>query len=134
MALAGFVQRDRRIVQGRVVTRRLRGRLHDAQVAARDLRPPFLIKLDTHGFEMPILAGAEQTLEQTNVLVIEAYNFDIASSAVRFAELCARLEARGFRCVDLFDVMYRPADNALWQMDLIFIRADRPEFLSNAYA
>lgn len=106
----------------------------DAQVAARDLRPPFLIKLDTHGFEMPILAGAEQTLKQTNVLVIEAYNFDIAPSAVRFAELCARLEAQGFRCVDLFDVMYRPADNALWQMDLIFIRSDRPEFRSNAYA
>ena len=106
----------------------------DSQVAARNLRPPFLIKLDTHGFEMPILAGAKQTLKHTNVLVIEAYNFDIAPSAVRFSELCARLEALGFRCIDLFDVMYRPSDNALWQMDLIFIRADRPEFRSNAYA
>jgi FkbM family methyltransferase len=106
----------------------------DSQVAARNLRPPFLIKLDTHGFEMPILAGAEQTLKQTNVLVIETYNFDIAPSAVRFSELCARLEAQGFRCIDLFDVMYRPADNALWQMDLIFMRSDRPEFCSSAYA
>ena len=106
----------------------------DSQVAARNLRPPFLIKLDTHGFEMPILAGAEQALKHTNVLVIEAYNFDIAPSAVRFSELCARLEALGFRCIDLFDVMYRPADNALWQMDLIFIRSDRPEFRSHAYA
>ena len=106
----------------------------DSQVAARNLRPPVLIKLDTHGFEMPILAGAEQTLKQTNVLVIETYNFDIAPSAVRFSELCARLEAQGFRCIDLFDVMYRPADNALWQMDLIFMRSDRPEFYSNAYA
>jgi FkbM family methyltransferase len=105
----------------------------DAQVASRNLRPPYLIKLDTHGFEMPILAGAEQTLKQANVLVIEAYNFDIAPSAVRFAELCARLEARGFRCVDLFDVMYRPTDNALWQMDLIFIRSDRAEFGTNRY-
>lgn len=106
----------------------------DSQVAARSLRPPFLIKLDTHGFEMPILAGAEETLKHTNVLVIEAYNFDITPSAVRFSELCSRLEAQGFRCADLFDVMYRPSDNALWQMDLIFIRADRPEFRSNAYA
>jgi FkbM family methyltransferase len=106
----------------------------DSQVAARNLRPPFLIKLDTHGFEMPILAGAEQTLKQTNVLVIETYNFDIAPSAVRFSELCARLEAQGFRCIDLFDVMYRPADNALWQMDLIFMRSDRPEFCSSVYA
>ncbi len=106
----------------------------DSQVAARNLRPPFLIKLDTHGFEMPILAGAEQTLKQTNVLVIETYNFDIAPSAVRFSELCARLEAQGFRCIDLFDVMYHPADNALWQMDLIFMRSDRPEFCSSAYA
>ncbi len=106
----------------------------DVQVAARKLRPPFLVKLDTHGFELPILAGAEETLKQTNVLIIEAYNFDIAPPAVRFPELCARLEAQGFRCVDLFDVMYRASDNALWQMDLVFIRSDRPEFRTNAYA
>jgi hypothetical protein len=30
--------------------------------------------------------------------------------------------------------MRRPADRALWQFDLVFARADRPEFQSNAYA
>lgn len=106
----------------------------DAEVSRRNLQPPYLIKLDTHGFEMPILAGAVQTLKHTNVLVIEVYNFDIAPSTMRFPELCVRLEAQGFRCADLFDVMYRPKDNTLWQMDLVFIRSDRAEFRTNTYS
>jgi hypothetical protein len=106
----------------------------DAEVARLNLQPPYLIKLDTRGFELPILVGATQTLKQTSVLVIEVYNFDIAPSTIRFPELCVRLEALGFRCADLFDVMHRPKDNTLWQMDLLFIRSDRAEFHSNAYA
>lgn len=105
----------------------------DTQVEQRGLKEPFLIKLDTHGFELPILAGAARTLTKTDVLIIEVYNFDIAPTAVRFPELCQRLEKEGFRCIDLFDPLYRPQDNAFWQMDLVFMRADRIEFKSNAY-
>lgn len=105
----------------------------DAEVARRSLPPPFLLKLDTHGFEVPILDGARRTLEQTGLIVVEAYNFDLGPGALRFHDLCRLLEQRGFRCVDLADPMWRPRDGALWQLDLLFVPATRPEFASNTY-
>ena len=80
----------------------------DIQVAKHKLQPPFLLKLDTHGFELPILAGAEKTLRQTALIVIETYNFQIAPDSLRFHEICAYLEDRGFRCVDICDPLHRP--------------------------
>ena len=108
-------------------------RVSSAEVARRSLSPPFLVKLDTHGFEVPILDGASRTLEETSLLVVEAYNFDLGPGALRFPDLCRLLEQRGFRCVDLADPMWRPRDGALWQLDLLFVPASRPEFASNTY-
>jgi FkbM family methyltransferase len=100
----------------------------DHEVATRELPGPYVLKLDTHGFEVPILAGARTVLASTVALVIECYNFDIADTAQRFPELCQTMEGLGFRCADAWDLMYRPRDRALWQLDLLFLRADRPEF------
>lgn len=36
----------------------------DLEVAERGLQAPFVIKLDTHGFELPILNGARGTLRK----------------------------------------------------------------------
>ena len=105
----------------------------DHAVAARGLAGPFGLKLDTHGHEIPVLEGAKSVLAQANLLVIEAYNFPLGPGALRFHELCAWLEARGFRCCDLADPMRRPSDGALWQMDLAFAPASSPIFGSNRY-
>jgi len=83
---------------------------------------PYLLKLDTHGFEKSILAGSNSTLEECEVLIIEAYNFRITEESFMFWELCTYLAGKGFRPVDLVDVLHRTYDNSLWQMDLIFIR------------
>jgi len=106
----------------------------DHEVATRGLRPPYAIKLDTHGFEVPILEGAKATLAQANLLVIEVYNFTLMPGALRFQEMCAYLAPLGFSPIDLCDPMYRPKDGAFWQCDLFFARSDRPEFADNSYA
>jgi FkbM family methyltransferase len=104
----------------------------DEEVRRRGLPPPYLLKLDTHGFEVPILEGARKTLEQTNLAVIEAYNFKLMDGCLRFHELCGYLDARGLRTIDLIDPMFRP-DGVLWQLDLIFLAADRPQFRTNGF-
>jgi FkbM family methyltransferase len=105
----------------------------DAEAARRGLKGPFLVKLDTHGYEVPILEGAEATLHDTAILVVEAYAFRLSAACLRFHELCAWLEQRGLRCIDLCDVLHRPHDGALWQMDLVFVSGSSPEFRVSTY-
>ena len=95
--------------------------------------PPYLIKLDTHGFEVPILEGAAAALGQTNLIFIEVYNFQLTERSFRFHEMCAYMEQRGFRCTDVFDVMRRPKDQTLWQMDMVFMPANSAQFADNQY-
>ncbi|MFQ3566862.1 MAG: FkbM family methyltransferase [Aggregatilineales bacterium] len=99
-----------------------------------NLPAPYLIKLDTHGFEVPILAGAREALKRANMLIIEVYNFRFTAESVLFYHLCQHLEALGFRPVDLIEPVHRPFDAALWQFDLVFVPADRPEFSVNQFA
>ncbi|ACB77228.1 FkbM family methyltransferase [Opitutus terrae] len=110
---------------------------HDIVVPARTLdelattfalKPPFFLKLDTHGFEEQILAGGKTLLAQTNLAVIEAYNHQMGYGNLLFPELCAFMAERGFRCIDFFDPLYRPHDAAFWQADLAFARTDWPGF------
>jgi FkbM family methyltransferase len=89
---------------------------------------PFMIKLDTHGVEIPILSGADKTLKMTNAIVIEAYNFTFGGVAVPFWDLCRYMVDRGFRPLDVFDLLYREIDGAFWQFDLLFVRSDLPLF------
>ena len=105
----------------------------DEEVATNSLKGPFLLKLDTHGFEVPIFNGAIKTLEDTNVIIVETYNFNLTKDSLKFWEMCYFLEQKGFRPVDLMEPMFRPIDDAFWQIDLVFIRANRPEFQISTY-
>lgn len=106
----------------------------DHCVKEKKLKGPYLIKLDTHGFEIPIFEGAVETLKDTNLIVVEAYNFHIAKSGLLFYEMCEYMLEKGFRCAGIIDVTYRPKDNMLWQMDLVFVKTNRNEFTDNKYA
>lgn len=118
---------------GATATREVPVETVDAAVAARGLVGPYLLKLDTHGYEVPVLIGASHVLTHTELLIIEAYNFTLGPGSLRFHELCAWLEARGFRCCDLADPMRRPHDGTLWQMDLAFAPATSALFASSGY-
>lgn len=109
----------------------------DSLVAERGLKPPFLIKLDTHGFETAILDGATTTLTQTALLIVETYNFKLNPAdphCLRFHEFCAWIEQRGMRCIDMCDVSRRPADQVLWQMDMFFAPSSDASFALREYA
>jgi FkbM family methyltransferase len=104
----------------------------DSMAAKR--KGPYLIKLDTHGFEVPVLEGALKTLPQTAALIIEVYGFKISPTCLLFHELSAWLDQKGFRLTDIVDVMRRPTDNAFWQADAVYVRKDSTIFQRNTYA
>ncbi|HEX3933763.1 MAG TPA: FkbM family methyltransferase [Puia sp.] len=105
----------------------------DKQISLNGLRPPYAIKLDTHGFEVPILEGSEETLKNTLFVIIECYGFQIAPGSLLFWEMCRLMSTKGFRLFDLVDTMRRPGDKAFWQCDAFFIRNDHPLFSNNRY-
>jgi len=105
----------------------------DEEITRHKLDGPFLLKLDTHGFEVPIFEGASAALAETNVIVVEAYNFHLTGQSLTFWELCAYLRDKGFRPADLLEPLHRPGDQLFWQIDIIFLRSDRPEFQDNRY-
>ncbi|MAW81645.1 MAG: methyltransferase FkbM family protein [Parvularcula sp.] len=102
----------------------------DHEVARLGLKGPFAIKLDTHGTEVDILDGAARTLSDTAFLCIETYNL---IGQKRFPELILDLQARGFRCADLVEPMFRPSDKLLWQVDFYFMRAEHSCFQDFKY-
>lgn len=105
----------------------------DRIVQRHGLQGPFLLKLDTHGYEIPIFEGASATLAHTALIVVEAYGFKPSPTAVRFWELCSWLGERGFRPADLANPVGRRRDGLLWQADFFFLRSDHPAFASNSY-
>jgi FkbM family methyltransferase len=105
----------------------------DHLVASGNLPGPYLLKLDTHGFEVPILEGAAQTLTQASLVVIEVYNFRILDRSLLFDEMCAHMRRLGFGVIDISEPLWREKDAAFWQMDLFFVPLDRHEFDSNSY-
>jgi FkbM family methyltransferase len=105
-------------------------------VTLDSLRPAageILLKLDTHGYELPILAGAVELLHQCSLLVIEAYGQRITSASPLMHELCAHLADKGFRVADVVDVLRRPSDGSFWQADVFFLKESHPVFSDAFY-
>jgi len=105
----------------------------DSVVNEFELKGPFILKLDTHGFEVPIFDGAPDTLSNTVLLIVEVYGFRVAPNSLLFWELTQYLDNLGFRLYDIVEVMRRPKDQAFWQCDAFFLQKTNPIFNSNIY-
>jgi FkbM family methyltransferase len=109
----------------------------DSLATEHGLQPPYFLKFDTHGAELDILAGAENVLGKTSGILMEVYNFKLKFMDFKnltFDEMSLHLKTLGFRCADLSDPMYRPGDQLLWQMHMLFLRSDHPAFERTSYS
>lgn len=105
----------------------------DDEVAERGLPAPYLIKLDTHGFEVPILEGAAKTMAKASLIVIETYVFQLSPTSLTFDRMCLWMRERGFGPIDMSEPLWRPRDGSLWQIDLFFVPLTGPAFESNQF-
>jgi FkbM family methyltransferase len=106
----------------------------DAEVARRGLPGPYLLKLDVHGFEVPILEGATETLRRASLVVIECYVFRLLDTSLLFDEMVRHMRERGFGVIDASEPLWRDRDASLWQFDLFFVPLSRSEFASNTWS
>ena len=100
------------------------------QIKERNLPPPYLIKLDTHGFEIPILEGSSEYIKDTNLFIIETYNYSLTP---KYYEISKYMEEKGFQTIEIADILLRKKDNSFWQMDTFYIPSNSKEFSYKRY-
>jgi FkbM family methyltransferase len=80
------------------------------------------LKLDVQGFELPVLLGAERTLEQVEVVETELSLVELYEGQALIGEMVAHLAARGFGTWYFEPVLRDPASGELLQVDGLFAR------------
>jgi FkbM family methyltransferase len=94
----------------------------DQICAEKGLAGPYLIKADVQGAELQVLAGAECTLRETEVVILEVTLFGTMIGGPQVYDVIARMKQYGFVVYDIWGHNYRPFDGALAQVDMAFVR------------
>lgn len=101
-----------------VKVRQIRMAKLDTIIKQSIVSPPYLLKIDVDGHELPIMEGAVDVLENTSVVIVEAPLQKNDASA--FFLRSQFLLSRGFYLVDIVDMAYY--NDVLWQVDLVFVK------------
>jgi FkbM family methyltransferase len=91
---------------------------------SRPLQRPALLKIDTQGAELEVLAGAGQLMDEIDVVIIEVSFHQFREGAPELHEVVAQMAALGFRAYETLEGHYRAVDNAQAQVDIAFVRND----------
>jgi len=94
----------------------------DSLVKSCALPGPYLLKIDAQGAELQTLQGAERILNETEVIVMEASLFGFLQGSPQFAEIIYSLKQQGFVAYDILPTWNRPLDDALGQVDIVFVQ------------
>jgi FkbM family methyltransferase len=106
----------------------------DAVSGGTPFEHPDFLKLDVQGYELEVLKGAEQVLRSVEAVMMEVNLIAVYQGAPLIHEVIGYMAARGFRVYDVCTLFRRPYDNALWQMDMIFVRAASALMASTRWA
>jgi FkbM family methyltransferase len=91
-------------------------------VMAAEWAGPYAMKIDTQGFELEVLKGAEAVLDQTAVILVELSLAGLYAGGARPHEVFALLESRGFRAITVTEGFSDTARNEVLQVDAVFVR------------
>ena len=94
----------------------------DSLCEDRKASGPYLMKIDVQGAELDVLAGAKKVLNDTEYLILEVSLFGFFEGGPQFYDIVRYMKSCGFVVYDIFGLQYRPLDNALSQVDMVFVR------------
>ncbi len=94
----------------------------DSLVKDNKLKPPFLLKIDTQGAELDVLSGYEEHLQETEFILLEVSLFKFFEGGPQLYDVVTYMKSKGFVTYDLYGFLYRPLDNALAQIDMVFVK------------
>jgi FkbM family methyltransferase len=86
------------------------------------IEPPGFLKIDAQGYELQILKGTSKILSAFEAVLLEVAIIGINEGAPLLHEVLAFMKALGFVAYDIVEIHRRPLDQALNQVDIVFIR------------
>lgn len=90
---------------------------------AKGVVPPGdFLKIDVQGFELEVLAGADQFIREVQVVIMETYYHRFAPQMSLVHEAVSAMHESGFQVYEILDQVRRPYDNAIGQCDICFVR------------
>lgn len=94
----------------------------DDIVFDENLKGPFILKVDVQGAEIEVLKGSLETLKDTEIITLEVSLFKFMKGAPDLFEILEFMKKNGFVAYDILKGFYRPLDNALGQVDIVFVK------------
>lgn len=85
---------------------------------------PNFLKIDTQGYEFQILKGCQKSLHLIDVLLLEVNFLEVYNDVKLAHQVIALLNEFGFVIYDICEIHRRPLDNALFQIDFLFVKND----------
>ncbi len=98
----------------------------DQVFAKCDLQGPIILKVDTEGQELAVLAGAAETIRKLDVIILETRLISYVDGLPEFGDIVDYMTRKNFSLYDILDGGYRPLDSALEMVDLVFVQKDSP--------
>jgi FkbM family methyltransferase len=120
MGSGSSIMSERSLVGRTIETRRLR--TLDSLLSGIELEPPGLLKIDAQGYELQILKGASQVLSAFDAVLLEIATIEINEGAPLLHEAVVFMKMLGFVAYEILEIHRRPLDQALNQVDIVFVR------------
>lgn len=104
--------------------------VHQERISVRQLDSFFrdnikgktLLKIDVQGYEMFVLKGGQNTLQQADVLIIETSFYPLYAGQPLFEDIYEYLSKSGFRYIGNMEQLYSPQSNKVLQADAVFVK------------
>lgn len=96
----------------------------DGIVKEHKLEGEFFLKMDVQGYEIEVMKGAPQVLENTPVILLEASLLNYNLGAPLVDEIIGFLKSKGYLLFDICEFHRKSEDGTLNQVDLIFCKED----------
>lgn len=87
------------------------------------IEPKLLLKIDVQGYSLPVLQGAQQTLDLADLVFVETSVTPLYEGEATFDQVYRHLAGAGFAFTGVLDQLTHPETGAILQMDAIFQRS-----------